>query len=105
MLKNILRHWGYNFDVATNPKEAFELLYKSEFDLILSDMEMPEMDGQAFVKELKTHQKFKDIPVVIISSYESDDFATITGAETFIKKSNFNQDYLLDTIEKLLKDE
>ena len=105
LLKNILRHWGYNFDVASNPKEAFELLYKSDFDLILSDMEMPEMNGQEFIKELKNHSKFKDIPVVIISSYESDDFGAITGAETFIKKASFNQDYLLDTIEKLLKDD
>lgn len=105
LLKNILRHWGYNFDVAANPKEAFELLYKSDFDLILSDIEMPEMNGQEFIRELKNHSKFKDIPVVIISSYESDDFGIITGAETFIKKSNFNQEYLLDILEKLLKDD
>jgi len=106
LLKNILRHWGYSYDVATNPKEAFDLLYKSEFDLILSDMEMPEMNGAMFVKELKSHPKFKNIPVVIISSCENnDDFNSVLGAETFIKKSNFNQDYLLDTIEKILKDE
>jgi len=44
--------------------------------------------------------------VVIISSCENnDDFNSVLGAETFIKKSNFNQDYLLDTIEKILKDE
>jgi len=106
LLKNILRHWGYCFEVATNPIEAFDLLYKSDFDLILSDMEMPEMDGSMFVKELKNHSKFKDIPVIIISSYDVDDFSqTVPDAEAYIKKSKFNQDCLLDTIEKLLKDE
>ena len=106
LLKNILRHWGYKFEVSTNPKEAFEILYKTDIDLILSDMEMPEMDGSMFVKELKAHQQFKHIPVIIISSYDTDNFAqTIPDAEAFIKKTNFNQDYLLDTIEKLLKNE
>ena len=104
LLKNILVHWGYRFETATNPKEAFDMLYKDEFDLILSDLEMPEMDGQMFVQELKNHKLFKDIPVVIISSYETEDvIKEMPGVEAFIKKSKFNQDYLLDTIEKLLK--
>lgn len=104
LLKNILVHWGYRFETVTNPKEAFDMLYKDEFDLILSDLEMPEMDGQMFVQELKNHKLFKDIPVVIISSYETEDvIKEMPGVEAFIKKSKFNQDYLLDTIEKLLK--
>ena len=104
LLKNILIHWGYSFEMVKNPKEAFEVLYKDDFDLILSDMEMPEMDGDAFVKELKSHQKFKDIPVIIISSYDTENLAkSMPDVDAFIKKSNFNQDYLLDTIEKLLK--
>ena len=106
LLKNILVHWGYSFEVVENPREAFDILYKMDFDLILSDMEMPEMDGSLFVKELKAHKKFKDIPVVIISSYDSENVAEIIpDVDAYIKKANFNQDYLLDTIEKLLKDE
>ncbi len=103
LLKNILTHWGYDFAMVKNPKEAFELLYKEDFDLILSDMEMPEMDGGMFVKELKAHPRFRHIPVVIISSYDTDTIARdIADADGFIRKSNFNQDELLDTIEKLL---
>ena len=104
LLKNILVHWGYSFEMVKNPKEAFEMLYKTNFDLILSDMEMPEMDGKMFVRELKAHPKFKNIPVVIISSYDTDTMAQdIPEVDAFIRKSNFNQDDLLDTIEKLLK--
>lgn len=104
LLKNILNHWGYKYEVATNPKEAIEALYKTSFDLILSDMEMPEMDGSAFVKELKTSLQFKHIPVVIISSYDIKEYdQVLSEADAFIKKTNFNQDLLLDTIEKLLK--
>lgn len=104
LLKNILVHWGYSFEMVKNPREAFEILYKDEFDLILSDMEMPEMDGGMFVKELKSHQRLKDIPVIIISSYDTELMAkNMPDVDAFIQKSNFNQDYLLDVIEKLLK--
>lgn len=106
LLKNILVHWGYSFEVVENPREAFDILYKTDFDLILSDMEMPEMDGSLFVKELKAYKKFKDIPIIIISSYDEENVAEIIpDVDAYIKKANFNQDYLLDTIEKLLKDE
>ncbi len=104
LLKNILSHCGYSFEMVKNPKEAFELLYKKNFDLILSDMEMPEMTGSVFVKELKSYSKFKDIPVLIISSYDIDTLAKdIPEADGFIRKSDFNQDDLLKTIEKVLK--
>ena len=106
LLKNILNHWGYKYQMVKNPKEAFEYLYKENFDLILTDMEMPEMDGRLFVKELKRTTKFKDTPVIIISSFDTEQLAEdMPDVNAFIKKSDFNQDYLLDVIEKLLKDE
>ena len=106
LLKNILVHWGYSFEMVKNPREAFESLYKDDFDLILSDMEMPEMDGRMFVKELKNHRKLKDIPIILITSYDTEHLTKdMPDVNAFIKKSNFNQDYLLDVIEKLLKTE
>ena len=81
-------------------------LYKDDFDLILSDMEMPEMDGRMFVKELKNHRKLQDIPIILITSYDTEHLTKdMPDVNAFIKKSNFNQDYLLDVIEKLLKNE
>ena len=106
LLKNILVHWGYSFEMVKNPREAFEALYKDDFDLILSDMEMPEMDGRMFVKELKNHRKLQDIPIILITSYDTEHLTKdMPDVNAFIKKSNFNQDYLLDVIEKLLKHE
>lgn len=106
LLKNILVHCGYSFEMVKNPREAFESLYKDDFDLILSDMEMPEMDGRMFVKELKNHQKLKDIPIILITSYDTEHLTKdMPDVNAFIKKSNFNQNFLLDVIEKLLKNE
>ena len=91
--------------MVQNPREAFDILYKEKFDLILSDMEMPEMTGKEFVQRLKADVRYKDIPVIVISSYALADLEKeIPQAHAYIMKSKFNQDNLLSIIEKILKD-
>ena len=104
LLKNILFHCGYNFKMVNNPKEAFEELAKSKFDLILSDLEMPEMDGLVFVEQLKADELYRKIPIIIISSRtQNDPKIKECQADGFISKSDFNQEYLLEKIKQLLK--
>ena len=104
LLKNILFHCGYNFRMVNNPKEAFEELAKSKFDLILSDLEMPEMDGLVFVEQLKSDELYRKIPVIIISSRtQNDPKIKECQADGFISKSDFHQEYLLEKIKQLLK--
>lgn len=104
LLKNILFHCGYNFEIAQNPKEALVHLGKTKFDMVLSDLEMPEMDGLKFVEELKNNEKYKNIPVIIISSsYDRNDPRVVQcNADAFITKGEFNQEFLLEKIKKLL---
>ena len=105
LLQNILENKGYRYEMVQNPREAFDILYKEKFDLILSDMEMPEMTGKEFVQRLKADVRYKDIPVVVISSYNLVNLEKeIPQAHAYIAKSNFNQDNLLAIIEKILKD-
>ena len=95
---------SYNFKMVNNPKEAFEELAKSKFDLILSDLEMPEMDGLVFVEQLKADELYRKIPIIIISSRTQNDPKIIEcQADGFISKSDFNQEYLLEKIKQLLK--
>lgn len=106
LLQNILEHKGYRYEMVQNPREAFDILYKEKFDLILSDMEMPEMTGKEFVERLKADVRYKDIPVIVISSYELANLEKeIPQANAYIMKSNFNQDNLLSIIDKILKDD
>lgn len=103
LMKNILFHCGYNFQMVQNPKEAFEVLKKSKFDLILSDLEMPEMNGVKFVKELKSNPDYKKIPVLIVSSSSNNELkAADCQADGYINKTEFNQEYLLERIKVLL---
>lgn len=104
--KNILVKSGYNIEIAENPVEAFERMKNSRFDLIITDLEMPQMDGFLFLEKLKTDEMYSDIPVIIMSSIFSDENqkrAINLGAEKYLSKNDFNQDDFLETVDKILK--
>lgn len=103
--KNILKTAGYNIETAENPIEAFEQMKNAKFDLIISDVEMPEMNGLEFLEKIKTNEMYSDIPVIMLSSLSSEENtqrAMELGAEKYLIKSQFNQDELQETISKIL---
>jgi two-component system chemotaxis sensor kinase CheA len=104
--KNILIRFGYNIQTAENPIEAFKQMKKTRFDLIISDLEMPEMDGFQFLKNLKTDEMYCDIPVIVVSSLISDENknkAKKLGAEKYIVKGEFEQENFQETINQILQ--
>ena len=90
ILNRFLEHDGYqDVKVAGNGREALELVRSMPFDLVLLDIEMPEMDGLAVLRELKSDMRLRDIPVIMISGIdEVDNVATCIelGAEDFVRK-------------------
>ena len=104
LMKSIFNSRGYSYEMVKNPKEAFDLLSEMKFDIIISDLEMPEMNGIEFVNLLKSSDKYSKIPVIILSSYESEKLDELGArADAFITKSEFNQDYLLQIIRNFLE--
>lgn len=106
--KNILEKAGYKTQTAQNPIEAFEILENTSFNLIISDIEMPEMNGLEFLNKLKTDEKYADIPVIMVSSLmspENKKKALELGAKKCITKGEFNQDDFLDGISTILHNE
>lgn len=104
--KNILTKADYNIETATNPLEAFEKMKFNRFDLIISDIEMPEMDGFEFLSKLKTDEMYFEIPVIMVSSLASDENkkrAQELGAFSYIVKGEFNQEEFLKLIQNALK--
>ncbi len=105
MEKNILKGAGYLTDEADDPFDAFNKLKLNHYDLIVSDISMPKMDGLEFLTRLKSDEMYSDIPVVIVSSTLNKDIskqALALGAETCIAKNDFYQKSFLDIISKLL---
>jgi PleD family two-component response regulator len=105
--KNCLLHSGYNFliETAQNPIEAFKILSQKHFDLILTDIEMPEMNGFEFLTQLKTNEMYFDIPVIVISSLSDKNVkkrAKSLGAEDYVIKEDFKEKNILDKISNIL---
>lgn len=106
--KNILTKSGYKVETAQNPMEAFDKMKSTRFDLIISDVEMPEMTGLEFLKALKTDEMYFDIPVIMLSSMDSEEnkqFAAKFGAKKYLIKNEFNQDDFQEIIRQILQEE
>src|SRR5438874_2817709 len=67
MLSRYITKLGYRPSLAENGRQALEKLQGEPFDLVLLDVEMPEMDGYQVLEHLKTNPRLRDIPVIMIS--------------------------------------
>jgi len=75
-LKKLLRKEGYNVIISRNNNEAMEEIKKIDFNLIISDIRMPELDGIEIVKNIRKFLKQNDrkpIPEILITGYASDE--------------------------------
>jgi two-component system chemotaxis response regulator CheY len=99
VIKKIITISGFNMDQcyeAGNGKQALEILSKVWVDIILSDLNMPEMNGLELLAALKGDNLLKEIPVVIVSTEGSDERRKVVlemGAKEFIRKP-FSPEYV-----------
>ncbi len=103
--KSILEAQGYEIDLADDGTFALERLRaNNRYDLVISDVEMPRMDGFELTKIIKADPVLRSLPVIIVSSLNSEvnkRRGIEAGAQAYITKGDFNQNNLLDTIEYL----
>lgn len=102
-LKYILEANGYKVAVASNGREALTLVRSDRPDIVISDIVMPEMDGYELCKQIKTDDKLKDIPIMLLTAL-SDPVDVIRGlgcgADNFVTKP-YDERGLLSRIEYL----
>ena len=105
MLKNILETAGYSVTIAVDGLDAYTQVRSKDFDLIVSDVDMPRMNGFELTMKIKNDQKLNEIPVVLVTALESREDrerGIEAGADAYIIKSSFDQGNLLDVIKKLI---
>lgn len=105
LIKNILETSGYAVETATDGLEALTSLRSREFDLLVSDVEMPRMNGFELTTNVRADQKLNELPVVLVtalSSREDKERGIDAGANAYIVKSSFDQSDLLSVIGKLI---
>jgi len=103
--KSILENHGYLVDTAVDGLDALDRMTGNQYDLIVSDIEMPRMDGFELCRTLKKNEGFKDIPFVMVTALQKEEDkrrGMEVGAAAYIVKSAFEQTNLLDTIERLV---
>jgi len=103
--KSILETHGYLVDTAVDGLDALDRMVDNQYDLIVSDVEMPRMDGFELCRTLKNNEGFKDIPVVMVTALQKEEDkrrGIEVGAAAYLVKSAFEQTNLLDTIERLV---
>jgi two-component system chemotaxis sensor kinase CheA len=103
--KSILEAAGYEVATAADGQAAWQLLHERGADLLVSDVEMPRMDGFALTEAVRASTRFRELPVVLVTARESEaDKARgiEAGADAYLVKSAFDQKNLLETIAQLL---
>jgi len=105
LLKNILESAGYKVKTTVDGMDAFNALGAEEFDLVVSDVEMPRMSGFDLVSKIRSTEKIADLPVVLVTGLESKEHrerGIDVGANAYIVKRSFDQSNLLEVIKKLI---
>ncbi len=103
--RSILERAGFAVRVAADGCDALAKLAEEPSDLVLTDIEMPTMDGFALTEAIRAHPTLTNIPVLILSSRSSDtdqQRGLDAGADGYIIKSGFDEAALLSAVDRLL---
>jgi len=103
--KTVLEAAGYEVITASDGAEAWHLLQERGADLVISDVEMPRMDGFGLTEAVRGSRRFRDLPVILLTALDNErDRARglEAGADAYLVKSAFDQTVLLRTVEQLL---
>ena len=105
LLKGILESAGYEVVTAFDGVDAFAALKTRGFDLVVSDVEMPRMNGFELTAKIRDDRGLSELPVVLVTALESredKERGIDVGANAYIVKSSFEQSNLLEVVRRLI---
>jgi two-component system chemotaxis sensor kinase CheA len=103
--RSILERGGYAVRTATDGAEALAMLAEQPADLVVTDLEMPNVDGFMLTSSIRAHPRLANIPVLIVSSRASEEDhqrGLDAGADGYIVKTSFDEAGLLSAVSRLL---
>ncbi|MDP4127022.1 MAG: response regulator [Bacillota bacterium] len=105
LFKNILISAGFDVHTAVDGMEAWIMLREKSFDLVVSDVEMPRMNGFDLTAKIRGETKLAELPVILVTSLvskEDRERGVDVGADAYIAKSSFDQSNLLEVVRRLV---
>jgi two-component system, chemotaxis family, sensor kinase CheA len=103
--KRILEGAGYEVVTAVDGLDAFHKLKTHDFDAVISDVQMPNLDGLALTVKIREQKEYSELPIILVTSLASDEDrkrGADAGANAYITKGTFNQDVLVETLKRLV---
>ncbi|HHP7230338.1 MAG TPA: response regulator, partial [Xenococcaceae cyanobacterium] len=103
--KRLLEAVGYEVVTAVDGLDGYSKLQNDYFDAVISDVEMPNLDGFALTERIRQHDEYSELPIILVTSLATDEDkrkGAEAGANAYIVKGQFNQDLLLDTLTRLI---
>jgi two-component system chemotaxis sensor kinase CheA len=103
--QSVLEAAGYDVMTAVDGADGWRLLQERGADLVISDVEMPRMDGFALCETVRASKRFAQLPVILVTSLETPEHRARgleAGADAYVVKSSFDQEALLATVRELL---
>ncbi|MHB8724040.1 MAG: hybrid sensor histidine kinase/response regulator [Casimicrobiaceae bacterium] len=105
LIKSILESAGYRVKTAVDGMEAFTLLRAEKFDLVVSDVEMPRLNGFDLTARIRADKKLTELPVVLVTALETREDrerGIDVGANAYLVKSSLDQSNLLEAVRRLV---
>ena len=96
---------GYEVAVAADGQEAWERLQQASFDLVISDVQMPNLDGLCLTRRMRETPRLADVPVILVSRLASAADRTAgakAGADEYVVKGQFEKRGLIDVVQRYL---
>ncbi|MHB8473184.1 MAG: hybrid sensor histidine kinase/response regulator [Gammaproteobacteria bacterium] len=103
--RNMLQTRGYEVDVAVDGMDGWNAVRTGHYDLVISDIDMPRMNGIEFVGHIKKDPRLKHVPVMIVSYKDREEDRNRgleAGADYYITKGSFHDETLLDAVADLI---
>jgi two-component system, chemotaxis family, sensor kinase CheA len=103
--KRLLEAAGYEVVTAVDGLDGYSKLQNNYFDAVISDIEMPNLDGFSFTERIRQHEEYSELPIVLVTSLGTDEDkrkGAEAGANAYIVKGQFSQNILLDTLARLI---
>lgn len=105
LYKRQLEKAGLKTDICATGKETFTALDKHTYHLILLDMLLPDMNGMDILKRLKSNEKTKNIPVLLLSNLGQDNIieqSQTLGAVGYLVKNDYSPDEIVQKVKDIL---
>jgi two-component system sensor histidine kinase and response regulator WspE len=103
--RKLLEHHGYQVDVAVDGMDGWNALRQTRFDLVVSDVDMPRLDGVELVRRIRQDPSMRELPVMILSYKDREDDrqrGLEAGADYYLTKGSFQSEALVEAVIDLI---